>query len=53
MFDLLRQVRAQTQVTVLHITHSRGEAQRLADRVLVLADGAVREAADGKGPSPV
>jgi ABC-type sugar transport system ATPase subunit len=53
MIDLLRAVRARAGVTVLHITHSRGEAQRLADRVLVLADGAVREAADGKGLSSV
>ena len=53
MIDLLRAVRAQAGVTVLHITHSRSEAQRLADRVLVLGDGAVREATDGKGPLPV
>lgn len=41
MFDLLRQVRAQTQVTVLHITHSRDEAQRLADCILLVHQGKV------------
>jgi ABC-type sugar transport system ATPase subunit len=39
MFALLRTVRAQTAVTVLHITHSREEARRLADCVLVLQNG--------------
>jgi molybdate/tungstate transport system ATP-binding protein len=43
LVELLRAVRAQTGVTVLHITHSRGEAERLADRLLVLRDGAVHE----------
>jgi molybdate/tungstate transport system ATP-binding protein len=53
MIDLLRAVRAQAGVTVLHVTHSRGEAQRLADRLFVLRDGAVREVTDRKGPFPV
>lgn len=41
MYTLLKTVRQQTQVTVLHITHSREEANRLADRVLVLQNGRV------------
>ena len=45
MIDLLGRVRKATGVTTLHVTHRREEARRLADRVLILADGAVREAA--------
>jgi ABC-type sugar transport system ATPase subunit len=41
MFALLRAIRDQTAVTVLHITHNREEARRLADRVLLLQDGKV------------
>lgn len=44
MFLLLKSVRKRTLVTVLHVTHSREEARRLAERVLVLRGGAVREA---------
>jgi ABC-type sugar transport system ATPase subunit len=43
LVELLRAVRAQAGVTVLHITHSRAEADRLADRLLVLRDGSVQE----------
>jgi ABC-type sugar transport system ATPase subunit len=39
MFTLLQTIRTQTAVTVLHITHSREEARRLADCVLVLRNG--------------
>ena len=45
MIDLLGEVRKATGVTTLHVTHRREEARRLADRVLILADGAVRGAA--------
>lgn len=45
MIDLLGEVRKATGVTTLHVTHRREEARRLADRVLILADGAVRTAA--------
>jgi molybdate/tungstate transport system ATP-binding protein len=45
MIALLSQVRKATGVTTLHVTHRREEARRLADRVFVLADGAVRPAA--------
>jgi molybdate/tungstate transport system ATP-binding protein len=45
MIDLLGEVRRATGVTTLHVTHRREEARRLADRILILADGAVRRAA--------
>jgi len=45
MIGLLGQVRRATGVTTLHVTHRREEARRLADKVFVLADGAVRPAA--------
>jgi ABC-type sugar transport system ATPase subunit len=41
--DLLRTVQRATAVTVLHITHNRSEAARLADVLLRLEDGRVRE----------
>jgi ABC-type sugar transport system ATPase subunit len=44
MYDLLLAVRRQTSVTVLHITHNRAEADRLADRLLELRGGAVHDA---------
>ena len=37
MYDLLRSVRRQTGATVLHVTHNRSEAERLADRVFELS----------------
>jgi ABC-type sugar transport system ATPase subunit len=43
MGDLLRKVRAQTGVTILHITHNRSEAERLADRIFVLKEGRVEQ----------
>jgi molybdate transport system ATP-binding protein len=42
MCDLLRMVKARTRATILHVTHSRSEAERLADVIFVLEDGAVR-----------
>jgi ABC-type sugar transport system ATPase subunit len=64
MYALLRSVQRQTGVTALHVTHSPAEARALADRLLVLQDGAVREAppaeaggngraADVSPPAPV
>jgi len=41
--DLLDSVKKQTGVTILHITHRKGEMRRLADRLLVLEDGVVTE----------
>jgi ABC-type sugar transport system ATPase subunit len=42
MYALLRHIRRQVSVTVLHITHNRAEAECLADRMFELRDGAVR-----------
>jgi len=42
MYDLLRRVRRQSTVTVLHVTHNRSEADRLADRLFQLSDGGLR-----------
>jgi ABC-type sugar transport system ATPase subunit len=41
MHTLLRSVREHTGVTVLHVTHSRSEAQVLATRLLVLDNGVI------------
>jgi ABC-type sugar transport system ATPase subunit len=51
MIALLQTVRAQTGVTTLHVTHSLGEARRLADRLFVLKGGRIHEepAAEGGG----
>jgi len=44
MMDLLKRVQQDTGVTTLHITHNRHEAGILADVLLELVDGRVREA---------
>ena len=41
MCDLLDNVRRQTQVTTLHVTHNLNEAQRLADCLFRIEDGKV------------
>jgi len=41
--DLLHKVQRETAVTVLHITHQRSEAARLADNLFRLEDGRIRE----------
>ena len=43
MYMLLNEVQQHTGVTALHITHSSREAEQLADRVLRMEDGKVRE----------
>ena len=43
MLELLGHVHRETGVTVLHITHNRGEARKLAQSLLVLRDGVVLE----------
>ena len=43
MVGLLRSVQRHTGVTALHITHSRTEATRLADRLFIFDRGSVRE----------
>ena len=41
MYRLLESIRAQTQTTVLHVSHNASDAQRLADVVLVAKDGKI------------
>lgn len=51
MHELLRRVQRETGVTTLHVTHSREEAEALAERRLVLRGGAiVEEASPGSSP---
>jgi ABC-type sugar transport system ATPase subunit len=45
MRELLRSVREHTGVTALHVTHHLSDAQKLADRILLLKDGSVRQVA--------
>jgi ABC-type sugar transport system ATPase subunit len=45
MMALLRTVQRQTHVTTLHVTHSSTEAKNLADRLFLLDNGKIREAA--------
>jgi molybdate/tungstate transport system ATP-binding protein len=45
MTDLLRSVQHETGVTVLHVTHSAREAERLAQQLFILAKGRLREQA--------
>lgn len=42
MCDLLKQVREQTGVTTLHVTHNLDEAQKLGDFLFRIVDGAVQ-----------
>ena len=48
LFDLLDAVRRSRAVTVLHVTHSRAEADRLADVVLELVGGRVTTRPGGR-----
>jgi molybdate/tungstate transport system ATP-binding protein len=41
MYGLLEQVQESTSVTILHVTHNRDEAERLADRIFLLRNGRV------------
>ena len=41
MYELLKQVQKSTSVTILHVTHNRDEAARLADRIFHLRNGRV------------
>jgi ABC-type sugar transport system ATPase subunit len=45
MYELLKRVQRQTGVTTLHVTHSRAEARALAQRLLILEAGEVKETA--------
>ena len=44
MYGLLDSLRKASPVTVVHVTHSREEARRMADKIYLLRGGAVREA---------
>jgi len=48
MHELFKAVRVATEVTVLHITHHVADAENLADQLLILEDGKVREAELGE-----
>jgi ABC-type sugar transport system ATPase subunit len=41
MYQLLRDVRRHTRVTVVHVSHSRSDARQLADCVMLLKDGGI------------
>ena len=43
MYALLKIIRKRTGVTTLHVTHHQGEAERLADEILVLENGGIRK----------
>ena len=43
MIDLLRQLRSESPITTLHITHQRSEAQSLADELFVLDNGELQQ----------
>jgi ABC-type sugar transport system ATPase subunit len=45
MTDLLRSIQSDTGVTVLHVTHSAREAERLAQQLFILDKGHLREQA--------
>lgn len=50
MYALLESVQKYTRVTTLHVTHHRGEAERLADVILVLHEGRIK-ASPRRNPS--
>lgn len=50
MCDLLQTVKEKTGVTIIHITHDRAEAARLADCTFVMDGGVIREAVPQDGP---
>ncbi len=42
MCELLANVQQSTRVTILHVTHNLGEAERLADRIFLLQNGRIQ-----------
>ncbi len=52
MYDLLEQVQKRTGVTMLHVTHSRREAERLGDVVLRLEAGRIEQSPSPSGRGP-
>jgi molybdate/tungstate transport system ATP-binding protein len=51
MYELLRSVRRQMPVTVLHVTHNRAEAESLADCTFELRGGVMRQLSSSSAPS--
>ena len=47
MYDLIRTIRRQSTLTVLHVTHNRAEAECLADRLFQIRDGAIHDISPG------
>lgn len=43
MCDLLRKVCREANITTIHVTHNREEAERLADRIFIMDNGAMAE----------
>lgn len=41
--ELLKQIQTQSELTTIHVTHSRAEARQLADKLLILAGGQIAE----------
>jgi len=52
MCRVLHTVRERTGVTILHVTHSRADARKLADRIFLLRDGQVSRAEAGANVTP-
>jgi ABC-type sugar transport system ATPase subunit len=52
MYALLKRIQQKTGVTTVHVTHSAIEAERLADRVLLLKDGRIEEVRRPGLPEP-
>jgi molybdate/tungstate transport system ATP-binding protein len=51
MYELIRTIRRQSTLTVLHVTHNRAEAECLADRLFQIRDGAIHDISpDGASP---
>jgi len=50
MIDLLKRIQQETGATTLHVTHHRGEAERLADQRLEISGGKVGARRLGTGP---
>jgi molybdate/tungstate transport system ATP-binding protein len=48
MYGILKTIHGLAGVTTLHITHSRNEARRLADRLYILEDGKLTEKTNRK-----
>jgi molybdate/tungstate transport system ATP-binding protein len=52
MYALLESVQKFTGVTTLHVTHHLGDAERLADVILVLKEGKIQPHSPGPGARP-